>query len=139
MKELNCKEFAGRTEREFDPFRVYDPQRTIELFFEELQTVDAPAYLDIPLNEEEWKEEKDPVKKMATVALFTMWLNGANLKEAWKGWFYKEGKYLIMIEPAGNNYIVAIVNRETNKALVDNYSLPKEFKPLFLIDPEGVI
>ncbi len=141
-EELNRKELnPGRTEREFDPFRVWleDRKRAIELFFEELKTVDADAYLDIPLSFEEWKAETDPILKMATLTLFTMWLNYADLKEAWRGWFYKEGKYLVMIEPTKVDYVVAIVNRETNRALVDCYYLPKEFEPLFLIDPEGVI
>ena len=115
-------------------------KEAVKRFFEELQTVDAPAYLEIPLNEEEWKEEKDAVRKTAIVVLLTMWLNGADLKEAWEGWFYKDGKYLIMIEPNGrSDVIVAIVNRKTGAAFVENYPLPKTLEPLFLIDTEGVL
>ena len=114
-------------------------KEAVKRFFEELQTVDAPAYLEIPLNEEEWKEEKDAVRKTAIVVLLTMWLNGADLKEAWEGWFYKDG-YLIMIEPNGrSDVIVAIVNRKTGAAFVENYPLPKTLEPLFLIDTEGVL
>jgi len=112
-------------------------KEAVKRFFEELQTVDAPAYLEIPLNEEEWKEEKDPVRKTAVVVLLTMWLNGTDLKETWKGWFYKEGKYLIMIEPDNNGVTVAIVNRKTGTVFVENYPLPKTLEPLFLIDTEG--
>ena len=68
-----------------------------------------------------------------------MWLNDVDLKGAWEGWFYKEGKYLIMIEPASpNDCDVAIINKAKCKIFVENYSLPQDLKPLFLIDPEGI-
>lgn len=114
-------------------------ETAVKKFFEELKTVDTFSYLEIPLNEEEWKEEKDAVRKTAVVVLLTMWLNGVSLTEAWEGWFYKEGKYLIMIEPDNNGVTVAIVNRKTGTVFVENYPLPKTLEPLFLIDTEGVL
>ena len=113
-------------------------EKAICKFFEELKTIDAPAYLEIPLSFEEWKKEKD-VRKMAVVVLFTLWLNDVDLANAWEGWFYKEGRFLIMIEPNGNDYTLAIVNRKTGKVFVETYSVPRNLEPLFLIDTEGVL
>jgi hypothetical protein len=116
-----------------------DKNAAINQFFEELKTVDAPAYLEIPLSFKEWQKEKDPFVKTATVVLFTLWLNDVDLKTAWKSWFYKEGKYLIMVEADKNNSTVAIINRETGKIFVETYLTPKEFEPFFLVDSEGVL
>ena len=128
----------GKTSFESLELFLKNKENAVKKFFEELPTVDTPAYLEIPLNEQEWKEEKDTVRKTAVIVLLTMWLNGVNLKEAWEGWFYKEGKYLVMIEPNGNSITVAIVNRKTGTIFVETYPLPETLEPLFLIDTEGV-
>jgi len=117
---------------------ISNREEAIKKFFEELQNVDAPAYLEIPLNPEEWKTETDPVKKMAVVVLLTAWLNDKDLSKIWEGWYYKQGDFLIMIEPNGSYCTVAIINKSNGQAFVETYSIPQELEPLFLIDTQGV-
>jgi len=116
---------------------IKNKEEAIKRFFEELKKIDAESYLEIPLNVEEWKETKDPVVKMAVIVLLTAWIN-ETLTDVWEGWFYKSGKFLVIIEPNEKNCTVAILNRLTGKVFVETYPIPQDLKPLFLIDLEGI-
>jgi len=70
----------------------------IRKFFEELSTVDAPAYVEVPLSLEEWEQADDKMKTL-TAFLFLLWKAGYPLREVYRGWFYcEESPFILRME-----------------------------------------
>ena len=115
-------------------------QNKVEEFFRELREIDAKAYVELPTSLEEWKKEEDKILKMATVVLYSLWLVGGDLEELWRGWFYKEGDLIILIEPlGGDDFSVGIFNLKRCSYFVRPLSLTEEFEPFYGVEALEVL